>query len=445
LSNSIYVKNSTITPERLLTPLVLEDGIPFKAASFLLYVISAFLLAGIAWASVAEIREIAHAPGEIAPVGSTRTVQHLEGGIVLQIMVDEGDKVEANQPLILLQRSEAVSNLAQVKSRLARLTLEKARLEAETNNKKPEFGVLKKQYPELAADQYASHQSNTSARNREQKVLEARIAQKEVNSSSAFGEYYAIYEQYKAEREKFQIQEKLLEEGFTSKSQYLSAKAVYNRVLSEKIAAKGRLDATNKALAEAEAALAKVQADNASRLANQLAKISAERAEVAEKLTNLQDRVERLYIRAPVAGLVKQVLPKSTGSVIGPGDIVAEIIPTGHELVAVVRLKPKDIGHVEPGDEAIVNITSYDTSRYGSLSGKVRSVSAGSFKSEDGKAFFKVVLSIGESSKKSTSSGKMILSPGMAVNAEIVTDKKSLTRYILKPVYSSLDSAFTER
>lgn len=436
--------NGPAPSDRLVLPLSLEDGRQPKIFSHVLYVISGFLLAGIIWASVAEIREVAHAQGEIAPEGSVRAVQHLEGGIVSEILVKEGDRVVKNQPLFRLQPAGPSSELGQIETRLARLRLEEIRLRAEADGTTPDFGLAVRKYPSLSSSQMAQYRANRHARLEEEAVLKARINQKQTDIDSAKREYMAIYEQLAAEEEKLNIQKVLLKDGYTSKQLYLNAKASYHRVLSEQIALQSRLSAARQSLKETKANLIKVRADAEEEIAVEMARVSGERAEAEQQVGKLKDRVNRLYVRAPVSGLVKQVVPKSTGAVVRPGEMLAEIVPTGQALVAEVHVKHKDIGHVKPGDPAEIKVTTFDPNRYGALHGSVKTISASSFKDEQGEPYFKATLGI-DDSDYGNKPGHVKLSAGMVVNAEIVTDRKSLTRYLLKPIYRSIDTAFTER
>ncbi|PLX32741.1 MAG: HlyD family type I secretion periplasmic adaptor subunit, partial [Hyphomicrobiales bacterium] len=356
----------------------------------------------------------------------------------------EGDRVVKNQPLFRLQPAGPSSELGQIETRLARLRLEEIRLRAEADGTTPDFGLAVRKYPSLSSSQMAQYRANRHARLEEEAVLKARINQKQTDIDSAKREYMAIYEQLAAEEEKLNIQKVLLKDGYTSKQLYLNAKASYHRVLSEQIALQSRLSAARQSLKETKANLIKVRADAEEEIAVEMARVSGERAEAEQQVGKLKDRVNRLYVRAPVSGLVKQVVPKSTGAVVRPGEMLAEIVPTGQALVAEVHVKHKDIGHVKPGDPAEIKVTTFDPNRYGALHGSVKTISASSFKDEQGEPYFKATLGI-DDSDYGNKPGHVKLSAGMVVNAEIVTDRKSLTRYLLKPIYRSIDTAFTER
>eukprot|EP00873_Tetraselmis_striata_P011231 jgi/Tetstr1/431495/TSEL_002147.t1 len=404
---------------RLSLPLELEDGEPPRAIGRTLYILCGLVIALLLWASIGEIREVAPTRGEIVPSGAVQPVQHLEGGIVEKILVREGDLVEAGAPLMQLRASDASSELARIRVRLDWLTLEDERLDAEALGDAGGGAGLR--------------------------GVNGRIALSDPPARRLSRQSPALLEQQlETEREKVAIQSELLKEGYTSRRRYLEAKTQLHAVENDLAAVTGQLAQARAGLAEAQAGLAKARADVLQQVAEQKSKIGEERAELHEQLAGLQDRADRLVVRAPVGGLVKSIEQSGTGSVVKPGDLVAEIVPLEEDLVAEVKVEPKDIGHIKEGDAADVQVTSYDASRYGSVQGTVRTISASSFKDENGDAYFKAVIALAAREVGSGENTRPVL-PGMVVQANVVTGSKSLMRYMLKPIVRSLDTAFGER
>ena len=159
----------------------------------------------------------------------------------------------------------------------------------------------------------------------------------------------------------------------------------------------------------------------------------------------MEDRTERLTVRAPVSGVVKSVAVNGKGDVVSPGGVVAEITPTDDRLVAEVRIEPKDVGHVAIGQATEITVTTFDPNRYGKLEGAISHISADTFIDErTGKTYYMafVALDDGEPEQQDLID---LLGPGMEVRADIITRSRSLMQYILKPVERSLDRAFAER
>ncbi|WP_349358514.1 HlyD family type I secretion periplasmic adaptor subunit [Stappia sp.] len=427
-------------------PLELEDGEPPRVIARTLYILCALVIGLLLWASIGQIREVAPTRGEIVPAGEVRSVQHLEGGIVEAILVREGDRVEAGAPLVRLTASDASSELARIRVRLDWLALEDARLDAEARGEArlPEALRGSVDQIDLSDRQRESFIANLRARKKEQEALAARVAQRRAEVASLAEREGVLLQQVETEREKFQIQTELLKEGYTSRRRYLDAKTQMHSAENDLAGVKGQLAQARAGLSEAEAALAKARADVLQQVAEQKSKIAEERAELREQIVAFEDRADRLVVRAPTGGFVKHLEQTGAGAVVRPGDLVAEIVPQEEDLVAEVKVEPKDIGHIRAGDAADVVLTSYDQSRYGTVAGTVRTISASSFKDENGEAYFKAIIALAAREVGEGANRRPVL-PGMVVQANVVTGSKSLMRYILKPIFRSLDTAFGER
>ncbi|MDN3719295.1 HlyD family efflux transporter periplasmic adaptor subunit [Roseibium salinum] len=211
--------------------------------------------------------------------------------------------------------------------------------------------------------------------------------------------------------------------------------------LSELSGMKGRLEAQ---LTEAKAGLARSIAVAEEKLAEERSRVIQERNELTFEATKQRDRFDRLFVRAPASGHIKALYLKGAGSVLAPGDIVAEIVPSGSELVAEVRILPRDIGHVEVGDPAEISITTFDPNIQGTVEGEVSVISASSFRDEYGNYFFKATIPL-PSNRIGHGDRVETISPGMVVDAKIVTGSKSVLQYLLKPVTRAIGDPLSER
>jgi HlyD family secretion protein/adhesin transport system membrane fusion protein len=437
---------------RLTEPLALEDGRAPRLATMTLYSLSAFVLAAVAWASVTDVREITVAPGQLSPSASVHVVQHLEGGIVADVLVRDGEGVEEGQPILKLDPAQASAEHEQLRVRFASLTLQTIRLQAQANGRIPDFGEAGRSQPRLMADQVAVYESELMLRRRERETLTARLMQRRSERDAAINDLKFAEAQAATAREQLAIQERLVREGYGSRRQLLDAQAASHRANGEAAAARGRRVTLNEAVDEAEKAVAEAESTAARRTAEELAKAAAELAEVEQQLAKFTDRVDRLIVRAPTSGLVQEMAPKARGEVIRPGDVVARIVPNAETLRAEVRLNPKDIGHVKVGARADVKVTTFDTATFGSLYGVVESISATTIAgnpnapagSEAAQPHYRVIVRL-QRMDMGEGALRRPLQPGMVVQAEIITGEKSIVRYMLKPVFRSLDVAFTER
>ncbi len=413
-------------------PLELEEGPPPIAYRRILQVLSLGAAAFLGWSIVGQVREVAKASGEIVPAGKVQTVGHLEGGIVAQVLVQEGQLVDKGTPLVRLQETATSSDLERVRTRLQFLEREEQRLVLN-----PDFSNLSDLRSgegfDFSEAQQAASEAQQRAQEQEQEALKARINEREAELSSVVERIAFQRAQVEIEQEKFTIQQTLYDQGYSSKRRFLDAKSALQltqSVLSELIGRKGRTEAQ---LAEARASLERSIASAAEELAEERSRVVQERNELAFEAEKQRDRFDRLFVRAPASGHIKALNLKGPGSVLAPGDVVAEIVPSNSDLVAEVRVSPRDIGHVEVGDEAEIAVTTFDPNIQGTLKGEVAVLSASSFRDEYGNYYFKASIPLSSNMIGSGAQAETI-SPGMVVDAKIVTGSKSVMQYLLKPV-----------
>ncbi len=426
-------------------PIELEEGAPPVLMRAAMAVISGLVLLLLVWANIAQIRELSVAVGEISPYGSTREVAHLEGGIVDEVLVAPGDPIEAGAPLVQMRTENTGGEYDRVAARRANLLMEAERLMAQIENRDPHFGENAIEWPDLAADQLAIFESAVKQHKALMETLTAKESSARSDVIGARADHKAKDQLVNYAREQLQIQEELIEDGFTSKQAYLEAKAAYASAEAAAAAAKARFEQTKRALDSASSELSSAAAAYQNRAAEQRAEAIAELAELAQPLQSLEDRAERLTVRAPVSGIVKSVAVHGNGDVVRPGGLVAEITPANNTLYAEVRVNPKDIGHVAIGQETDVSVTAFDPNRYGKIKGRIMHVSADTFIDERTReTYYVAYVALDDASGEP---GRLVsmLAPGMEVRAEIITQSRSLMQYMLKPVLRPLNRAFSER
>ena len=358
----------------------------------LLWAIVIFFIAIVVWASLAEIDQITRAQGKVIPAGHVQVVQNLEGGIVANINVKEGDVVEAGAGLLQLDDTQFAADLASGRLHCMEHRAQAARLKAETDQQpfeSPEFVMQRN--PELVEQERQLYLKRKQQLDRKKKSLKQELNMlRPLVKSGAVSELEVL----RVER---QLQD--VKDGFCS-----SAREELNEVLSE-IA---RLKETNKAL---------------------------------------EDRVKRTRVRSPVRGIIKEMMVKTEGGVVKPGVKLVEIVPLDDTLLIEARVKPSDIGFLHIGQHATVKFTAYDFSIYGGLNGKIEHIGADTLtdnKANKNVSYYKIHV---RTSKNFLGSENKPLSliPGMAANVDIKTGKKTVLQYLLKPVLKAKDRAFTER
>jgi membrane fusion protein, adhesin transport system len=437
---------------RLTQPLALEDGRPPRILRSTLVTISAFVLAALVWAALTQVQELTVAPGQIIPRGQVEAVQHLEGGIVAEVYIHEGMSVTAEQPLVRLRPESAAGDRSQFEARRAGLKLQLMRLEAQSRDEVADFGELARQFPDLAAEQERLNVSAVMERHQEHATLAARVAQKRSEITMLTSDLQTARAQLAVQTELLSIQDSLQKSGAGSRKNWLEAKSLVQRAEGEVLNLENKIATAVNALSEAQSSLIEAEAKAREKASEERAKAASDLAETEQQLVKLVDRFDRLLIRAPSEGIVQEVVPKSPGEVIRPGDVVARIVPTGRELIAEVRIDPKDSGHIRIGADADIRLATYDSAVFGQVRGKVEYLSATTFfppatqvpNQTPTEPYYKATIRL---LQDHVSSGAVSypITPGMVLQAHIKTGSKSIIRYMFKPVFNSLEVAFSER
>ncbi len=427
----------------LSRPLMLEEAGPPRILAQLLVILSVTIGAGVVWAAVTEITETAIAHGQIMPAGSLHHVEHLEGGIVAEVMVEDGEVVASGQTLMRLRSSEARAELERQRAREASLSLRAERLRAFVLDRDPDFSAGRN-FPGLLADQQAILDLQREARESQRTVLLSRIDQRQVELEGLEERKQNLQAQIDITNEQVGMRRNLVKKGLDSRVNLLDSERKLTEIRGDLLGIMGEMSRTREALHEAEGTLAELDAKIRNDALNEMGDVTGELAEVRESLSRLEDRVARLEVQAPVAGVVNGLSTRTVGSVVAPGEVLLEIVPIDDNLIAEVQILPRDIGHLSIGQPARIKVTTYDVAQFGSLEGELSHISASTFQDEAGDPFFKGVIELSQAYIGGGAERHPVL-PGMVVDVDINTGRKTLLQYLLKPLYRAFDRSFTER
>lgn len=387
----------------------------------------------VAWAAATPIQETAGAPGELVPAGQVRTIQHLEGGVVSDILARDGSLLDAGQPILMLSPSAAAADLGALRARKDALQQQRSQVQAliagsaTTSASGVNRGVFEARLQSREMERLAQ------TAKAEQRRAELRLLEKEADHLERL---VAI------QTEQVEMRRKLASSGFSSRRQVLETEAQLELARQNLSGNAGRQAAARQALAEAEQTLATGEAEARRLWSEEAAKVAAELSEVEETLQKLEDRYERLVVRAPVRGVLLQIVPHSPGEVVKPGDPIARFVPSTEPLLAEVRIRPNDIAHVHESDAVKLTLAGTDPRVHGNLIGRITNLSATSFRNERGEPYYRAQITLDPPKAENR---LPTLIPGMVVRAEIVTGAKTMLRYLLRPVFDTLDLAFRER
>ncbi len=421
----------------------LEDGTSPAIVNALVLTLAVAVLGAISWASVAVVDQVSRADGQVMPSSNVQHVQHLEGGIAARVAVKEGDLVEAGQSILTLDPTQAQSELTQLQAREASRAVRLARLNAFVNQTVPDFGSFAQSHPQLVAEQSDILASQIKSQESQRTIINSQIAERRLALATLNSQRETILRSIKLIEEEVDIREQLLKKGLTPRLQYLDILRLLNNTRGQLLQVDGLMARSRENVGEAENRLADLETRTETATVVEIGTLSAELAEIRESLARYFDRVSRLELRSPVRGLVQNIYVTS-GSVITPGQTVAEIVPVEGDLVVEVRLNPKDIGVVEPGMPAILRFNAYDFARYGGVEGTVSKISATTLSTQAGTPYYKVLIAPAHMNIGGKEGENPIL-PGMVVQADIRAGERTLLEYLTKPISRALSTSFSER
>ena len=409
------------------------------------WLIMAMMASGIAWAAMTELDEVAVAEGEVVTRDKVKTVQHLEGGIIQEILVAEGDKVEAGQPLVVLDLPTTAINLEEVRIRLDGLALTQARLASESHSQALSLPAAEaERQPELAQAERRAFEARGQELRSQLQALEEQKRQRTLMIRELKATQQALRTDLSMARQNLGMSADLLKDGLTSRMEHL-------RVEREVARLEGEIAALAPAIPRAQAALAEVgekfreaEITHRRKILDELRAAELDLARTREMLAEANRQDQRTVIRSPNNGVVKNLRYHTIGGVVRPGEAILELVPSAESLVIEARLSPTDRGYVAAGQEARAKITSYDFVRYGALEGSIVRISPDSTTSAEGEPYYLVIMEP-DSAFLGETDGELPIMPGMQATVDIKTGNKSLLSYIVEPILRIRDEAFRER
>ncbi len=446
-SSNLPVRTGAARPPARTTYLAqsikLEEGTSPILVQSMVVLIAITLVAAVAWSMMARLDQVARADGQVIPSSAVRTLQHLEGGIIESIHVEEGDIVETGASLVTMSPTFAESELAQLRVREASLAVRLARLQALVSDGDPVYGAFSISHPQLVTEQNALLNARRNARANQLDVLRRQVRERELSLQTLQGQRDTVQRSVDLLEEEAKLRKQLLDKGLTPRFRYLDLLRSVNTTRGQLLQVEGLIERARESVSEAESKLAEVESKLENDSLTEIAAVSTELTEVRESLARFVDRVERLELTAPVRGIVQTLRYKSTGGVITPGETVVELVPLDDKLVVEVQLNPKDIGFVSVGQEANVRFTAYDYAQFGGVSGTVDTISATTVLNPNGTPYYEVVLSLEKPFVGQNPQRNLIL-PGMVVQADIRTGERTLFQYLTKPINRAFQLGLVE-
>ncbi|QKJ23038.1 HlyD family type I secretion periplasmic adaptor subunit [Poseidonibacter lekithochrous] len=403
------------------------------------------VIALISWAYFAQIDEIVRGEGTVVPRSENKMVQNLEGGIVEKLLVKEGDVVKKGQILLKIDNGKSQSDYEATNLKSLELTAKIVRLEAEVNNK--EFNA--EEFSSNAISQYIMNEKKLYIINKnniesEILVLEEQLKQKKNDLSSARSSIGYLRNEYNLISEEVRIAKPLVARKIRSKVDFLKLKREANNIRKELANVRISIPKTQSLINEVKKKMVEIRDKFRKVSQEELNKTVAELERVNANVNNLKDKVVRTDVYSPTNGIVQQIFFNTIGGVIKPGENLVEIVPTGETLLIETKIKPADIAFIYFKQNAKVKFTAYDYSIYGGLEGSVIKISADTEMDENKDSFYTVHIQTNEN-HLTKGDRELSIIPGMVVNVDILTGKKTILDYILKPILKAKQYTFTER
>lgn len=418
---------------------------PATSAMIMFGAVLALVVIGLLWAGLSKVEERTRGQGQVVPTQEIQVVQSLEGGILAELLVQEGEHVKKGQVLLRMSDVQFSSEERGTEARFLGLQAKKARLKAEADGTAfvPPPEVAEKA-PKIAENEAALYESRQSELENAYAILDERITKAEAELSEIEAQTGRLYENRKHLEKELAITREMVAKRAVPKLDQIRLERELGDISGQ---INENAQRVNGLKAELQVAEKERQAqDNKfrSQALGELGGVETEMAALEENLKSIGDRVYRTELRAPVDGIVNNIALTTIGGVIEPAMRLVEIVPVDDELKIIAKVSPNDIAFLHPGQDVNVKITAYDPQKYGHLNGKLVRLGANSVTDREGNIFFEIEVRT-EKNYMGTAEHPLPITPGMIAQTEVITGKRTILEYLLKPILRARSAIFTER
>ncbi|MCA3244660.1 MAG: HlyD family type I secretion periplasmic adaptor subunit [Alphaproteobacteria bacterium] len=425
------------------------------AAQLLFYVLLGFLVLFLLWAAFARLDEVTHAPGQVIPSGKVQLVGSPEGGVVKEILVQSGQVVEPGQVLVRLDDAQAASGVGEKVNRRDFLQANMARLQAEVEGTDLAFPAslissTDPNTPLLLAEVTKLFDNRKSELEATRAVLNEQVEQRRQELNDARRTAGSLASALQLAQDELNMTKPVFESGAISKADLLRLERAVVDARKNYNTAQTAIPAAQAALREAQSKVEEATLKYKNEARDELGKLTEEFNRLGQGVQADVARVDRAVLKSPIRAEVKQVLVNTIGQAVQPNTNIVELVPLEETLLVEARVRPQDVAFLRPGLPVLVKITAYDFSIYGGLQGTVESISADSFTDENARSgnqpetYFKVNVRTKQNYLQRFGQ-KLPIKSGMVATADIVTGKKTVLQYLLKPLNKARERALTER
>jgi adhesin transport system membrane fusion protein len=421
-----------------------DEDMPLSA-HLLLFFILAFFAIFFFWASFAQLDEVTRGDGRIIPSSDVQKISSLEGGIVEEFFVGEGDEVQKGEILVRLSDIGASSELGSSEARYLGLLATITRLQAEVEGRIPEFPQeVMEGAPRSVTEEMNAYRANMDKINSQTMILEQQKSQRSQELNELQIRASDIRGQLSLVQEEKQMVEPLVAAGSAPRMELLQLDRQIKEKQTELNGVLSAIPRARSAIGEANARISDVKSQSRAQAQTELSAKLIEMNAIKQGMAGLQDRKTRADIRSPVNGYVKDLKVYTVGGVVQPGQEFIEIVPKDDQLLVEAKINPKDIAFLYPEQPAVVKITAYDFAIYGGLNGKVVQISPDAVTDEEGNSYYQIQILTEENALQRRGEVLPII-PGMIASVDILTGEKTVMEYLLKPFIKTLNNSLNER
>jgi adhesin transport system membrane fusion protein len=414
---------------------------PLRARA-LLYGVALVVVCLVIWSALAEIDEVTRGQGKVIPSRQVQVIQSQDGGVVTELLVREGDVVKKDQLLVRLDQTRSQSTFRENRAEFQALSVKEARLRAVVE--KTEFvpdPALVEAVPRIVGQEIALYESSQGQLKLEVQIAEQQLVQRREELVEVIAREHQAAGSLDNTQQQLSFKRPMLKSGAVSKFEILQLEEKINQFSGERKQAAAQVRRIESSIQEAQRKIEEVELEFVNAVREELTDTITRMNALREAGTGLSDRIKQTEVRSPVHGTVKQLYYNTIGGVVLAGKEIIEVVPLDDTLLLEVRIRPKDIAFLMPGQRAMVKFTAYDFVVHGGLEGVVEYIGADTVMDEEGNPFYEVNVRTHEAG---LAEDKPII-PGMTVEVDILTGKKSVLAYLMKPVLRAKQYAMTER
>ncbi|MDE1463594.1 HlyD family type I secretion periplasmic adaptor subunit [Spartinivicinus poritis] len=415
-----------------------------KGSRILLFTVLVVVIVLLIWSAWADIDEVTRGSGKVIPSTHLQVVQNLEGGILKELYVAEGDMVKKGQSLMQLDDTRFASSFRESEVEYFSLLASIARLKAEINETPLSFSNELDKFPEYKKREREIYKSRLQSMESELSIVKEQAEQVQQDLKSTQAQKKRLERSKRLLKREYEMTKPLARQGVVSEVEMIQLEQRLNDLDGELETSSLAIPKLESSFKEAKQQEQEVRLEFKEKAVAELKEAEVKLAQLKESRSSIEDQVQRTSVRSPVAGIVKKIDITTIGGVVQPGMNLVEIVPLEDTLLIEAKIRPKDIAFIRLGLKAVVKFTAYDFAIYGGLDGVVEHISADTIQDEEDESYYLVRIRTDESNLGSKEKPLPII-PGMLADVDIITGKKTVLDYLLKPILRAKQNALTER